>query len=321
VRTAGPPGVASSREMDIAFADYLEAKFALDERSFRNEVKRSCLERLRSKPFVRCLDLGTGTGAMVRRLIESGLAASLAITALDCDSHLLALAKQDLAERLKRLGFQVRVEAERIDANDANRTVRVELVRSRLFEFDPPQHAGYELVTAHSFMDLVPLARALSRVSMWLQDGGLFYTTLNYDGHTALLPRYRDPAFERAILTAYDASMERRRVEGEPTGGARCGRRLHALLARSGFDVTAYGRADWNITPLAGRYRGQDADVLRMLLACIYRECASTPAIDAGRLACWCTERSAQLERGELAMTVHHIDLLARRCQRLSAFT
>jgi hypothetical protein len=76
--------------MHIEFADYLEAKFPLDERSLNADVRQACFERLgRKRGVLHCLDVGTGTGAMVRRLIDSGLHASFHITALDRDASLL----------------------------------------------------------------------------------------------------------------------------------------------------------------------------------------------------------------------------------------
>ena len=64
------------------FADYLEAKIALDERSLNPDVRRACITRLRTRqPVLRWLDAGTGTGAMVRRLLRAGLPASVSITA------------------------------------------------------------------------------------------------------------------------------------------------------------------------------------------------------------------------------------------------
>ena len=43
--------------------------------------------------------------------------------------------------------------------------------------------------------------------------------------------------------------MEQRRVDGQATGGAYCGRRLHELLPEYGFDILAHGSSDWNIAP------------------------------------------------------------------------
>jgi hypothetical protein len=105
--------------------------------------------------------------------------------------------------------------------------------------------------------------------------------------------------------------MERRRVSGKATGGSRSGRRVHAALCEANFDVPVYGTSDWNITPVAGRYRDRDAEVLRTLLAWIRSESELRPAMDRGELERWHATRRQQLEHGELGMIVHQLDLLA----------
>ena len=59
--------------MPIAFADYLQAKFALDERSLNHEVRGAFLDALHSLPQIQCLDVGAGTCATLRRLLNSAL--------------------------------------------------------------------------------------------------------------------------------------------------------------------------------------------------------------------------------------------------------
>lgn len=300
--------------MHIEPADYLEAKFPLDERSLNADVRLACFERLgRKRGVLHCLDVGTGTGAMVRRLLDSELTTSLAITALDRDASVLKTGSIAIGAQLERLGYRARAHASGIEAEHAGRQIRVDFHCRGLFEFEPAKSTRYDFISAHGFMDIVPMARALSLFSAWLAQDGVLYATLNYDGDTALFPLYRDPAFETAVLAEYDASMERRRVHGEPTGGARSGRRLHSLLAGTGFDVAAYGSSDWNITPREGRYRDRDADVLRTLLSMLRGESERQPGIDPDSLARWYAERSAQLESGKLGMIVHQLDIVATR--------
>src|SRR5258708_2831947 len=106
--------------MHIELADYLEAKFSLDERSLNRDVRGVCLERLaRKRGVLHCLDVGTGTGAMVRRLLDSGLGASLAITALDRDASVLKTGSVATAAQLERLGYRTFVHASGIGAAHA----------------------------------------------------------------------------------------------------------------------------------------------------------------------------------------------------------
>lgn len=304
---------ASDTSAADSFADYLEAKLELDERSLNSDVRQAALERFtRTSAVLRWLDVGTGTGSMIRRLLNADLHRPLEITALDRDGRLLEIAFTKISEELVRLKYEVRSRADVIEAHKAERQLRVEFRCCSLLEFEPKPDC-YDLVTAHAVMDIVPVGAAVSRVGTWLAAGGVFYSTLNYDGDTALFPLHADSAFEDAILAGYDASMEKRRVAAQATGGARSGRRLHKALRESDLDVLAYGSSDWNITPRSGVYRDRDVDVLRALLATIRIESERNRAIDPGKLAGWYASRINQLERGELGMIVHQLDIAAIR--------
>jgi hypothetical protein len=178
---------------------------------------------------------------------------------------------------------------------------------------------GYSHITAHAFLDLLPLARALRVVRRLLVPGGLLYATLNYDGSTALLPEDRDPDFERTLLAAYDRSMELRRAEGELIGGAFCDRRLRAELERGGFRVIGEGRSDWNVQPArvsgpgvpSGRQALHSAIFLRALLGMVAGEGLGAADLDPKRLQAWWRRRRADLRAGRLGLAARNLDLLA----------
>ena len=303
------------------FGDFLEAKAALDERSLNAGVRHACIERLRChQPVLRWLDAGTGTGAMVRRLLRNGLPPPLSITALDRDAGLLDVASAKLAAQLEQDGYHTRTHGRTVAARKADHRVTISLHCADLFQLESQAPAQFDLITAHALMDVVPLHSALSRFRNWLAPGGLLYATLTYDGKTAFFPPSADIEFESTLLAHYDASMEQRRVNAEPTGGAHAGRRLHAALLQTGFDVIAYGRSDWNVTPFEGRYLDRDADVLRALLGYIRGEGECAFHIDRKRLARWHAEREAAIDRSELCITVHQLDVLARRAGGLTPF-
>jgi trans-aconitate methyltransferase len=297
----------------LGFAEYLEAKFALDERSLNPHVRQACIERIgSSRPVLRWLDVGTGTGAMVQRL-HKNIPGSLSITALDRNAALLEVASAKLKADLERDADRMLTTRRGIEAHMAARRVFIDFACCDLLDFEPRTAGRFDLITAHALMDVVPLEATLSRFSAWLSPGGFLYATLTYDGATTLFPLYEDRPFEATLLAAYDDSMERRRVQGEATGGAHAGRRLHTLVSRMGFDVIAYGSSDWNITPFGRRYRDRDGDVLRALVSCIRDEGERAPAIDASRLARWHAERSAAIDRADLGIIVHQLDMLAAR--------
>lgn len=295
--------------MAVAFADYLAAKYPLDQRSLNRAVKQRLLAATAGRASLRCLDVGTGGGAMLRRLLESVEVPHLLLTGLDQQAELLRGAAHSLEQWLRAQGYAVTPTPTGLCAQRAERRVELAWVCAGLMEFSPAP-GSFDLITAHAVMDIVPLQPSVRRFAEWLTAGGLLYTTLNYDGDTALLPPYADAAFEDALLAGYDASMEQRRVEGLMTGGCRSGRRLHAALLEQGFAVAAYGSSDWNITPLDGAYRDADAVCLRALLDFIRAE-GEAACCDAEALRAWYATRQRQIATAQLGMIVHQLDLLA----------
>ncbi|MCD6681225.1 MAG: class I SAM-dependent methyltransferase [Burkholderiaceae bacterium] len=295
------------------FADFLDAKFDLDERSLAADVRRDCFDAIAQRDRLRCLDIGSGTGAMPLRLLDGCTGVrSIDIVALDRDERLLARARRKLAAYLQQRGFdRLHGNEDRLEARDAHRRIGLHFRCCDVARFEPRAGERYDLVTAHAFMDLVPMRPLLARIADWLAPGGLFYATLNYDGQTTLFPSYADEAFEAALLRRYDQSMEERRVGDQPTGGAWSGRRLHARLSEAGFDVLAWGSSDWNLVPRRGQLRGSDEVVLAVLLGALKRE--NEAHCDARRLDAWHRDRCLQLGAGRLGAIVHQIDVLAVR--------
>jgi SAM-dependent methyltransferase len=295
--------------MPVSFADYLKAKFALDERSLNREVRGAFLDALHSLPQIQCLDVGAGTCATLRRLLNSGLTAPLSLTALDRDPGLLDIARQEAEGWLRALGLDPRIEAGAI-RTQGERLTAIRFAVDELKDYRPDRL--YNVITAHAFLDIAPLPQALRRFAAWLQPGGYLYASLNYDGDTALLPVYEDAAFEARLLGHYNHTMERRRVDGRATGGAYCGRRLHGLLPEYGFDILAYGSSDWNIAPFLGEYRDSDAVCLNALLEMIRAEGQSSGLFQQDQLERWREDRLQLLRRRRLGLIIHQLDLLAR---------
>jgi len=303
--------------MTIAFDEYLEAKYALDNRSFNPAVRGAFLSALKQYTQLSGLDVGTGTGAMLRRVIDANLRFPLKLTGVDCQKDLLALARTKISQQLENQGFSVNSDGNEVRCKGNDREVHVSFECGYLDAFfsDIPQQA-FDLITTHAVMDLLPLLPTLEKFAAHLTDSGLLYSTINYDGDTSLLPVYDDPKFERQLLYNYNASMEKRQIFGELTGGAYAGRRIHTALSKTGFKVIAVGSSDWNITPLDGTYRDQDAICLVALLDMIRGENVACANVDASALIEWHEQRLYELEQGNLGMIVHQLDIFARKMDR-----
>jgi SAM-dependent methyltransferase len=296
---------------EIDFATYLEAKFALDERSLNPEVRGEFVHALAHRECVTGLDLGTGTGASVRRLLTL-LPGSWRLTAVDREPSLLRHAREKSAALLREQGFRLATRPDGIAAEQAGREVDVAFVAVDLLDFVPEPHA-FDFVLAHAVLDLLPLPETIAALAAALKPGGLFYATLLYDGSTTLFPTYRDGRLEEEILAVYDASMERRWVRGLRSGGARSGRRCLEALASRGLVCIAYGSSDWNLTPRRRRYRDQDAICLAALLGMIRDEAGRSGHFAPSTLAAWYEDRREHLQAGELGLIVHQLDVLAEK--------
>ena len=304
----------------LDFQAYLEAKAPIDAASLNPDLFGRFRRRLDADSAPRLLDLGTGTGAMLRRVLALSSAGVMELAGLDSDARSLEQASRRIAELLHAQGCRVREEPEaagwRLEAESGARRVRVRLGRGDLLDPGTPalfSGPAFGFVTAHAFLDLLPLECGLGAIRPLLAPGGLLYATLNYDGSTLLLPPDRDPAFEQALLAAYHHSMETRRVGGEPTGGAFSGRRLQAALERGGFRVLGAGSSDWNVFPEGGRHAPGPALFLEALLGMIAREGLRAPDIDARDLEAWWRRRTAEVQAGRLGLVAHNLDLLAER--------
>lgn len=295
-----------------ALEEFLQAKFPLDQRSLNQHVWEIFAALTAQYKPLNVLDVGTGTGSMLRRLIQIHQCGTLTLTGLDRDADLLRTAARNIADLLQQGGFTLDPEAPHPAAWKQQHTIEFIPICAALADL-VGDASHYHMITAHAFMDLVPLAPCLTRFNDWLRPGGVFYGTINYDGETVIFPPYHDTDFEDRILAEYDASMERRRERGEATGGAQCGRRLYRALQQSGFQVIAYGSSDWNITPVAGSYRDDDRVVLHYLLQWIFGEAEQNPAIDTKQLTAWRQCRQRQLANGELGIIIHQVDILARK--------
>ena len=204
--------------------------------------------------------------------------------------------------------------------------LQIDLLRGNLLEANATGSLGtFDCITAHAFMDLMPLKRAVAIVRKLLKAEGVFYSTLNYDGLTVLLPEYQEPGLERRLLRIYNRSMDQRRSRGRKTGGSLSGRRLFGALLEGGFSILGMGSSDWNVFPSGGVYAKENKLFLYALLSMIEGEARrfragpggaeaadADPIVEPKLLADWYAQRLEAVENGRLSLIVHQLDLLAK---------
>jgi SAM-dependent methyltransferase len=309
------------------FQEYLEAKRLVDLRCLNRRVLSAFRSRIEALSDPTVVDLGTGTGLMIRKLAGMHLKGMARIIGVDLDEESCRAARVLIEDDLVRIGFRMeerRPVQEETGSGDTLYALResgslcVEMRVGDVLAPGTPWLPGrmcFDAVTANAFIDLMPLNDTLSLVCRLLKPGGLLYATINYDGITTLLPPGDDDDFESKLLDIYNRSMEMRRVRGKVTGGSRTGSRLYGALLEQGFTIVEWGSSDWVVVPKAGRYRRGEKPFLRAILQMIYEEGRLSRDLEQERLDRWYAERLGALKERVAALSLmnHQVDVLARK--------
>ena len=296
------------------FRDYLEAKISIDDESINKKVFALFAGYLAKLSHPVILDVGTGTGAMIRRIIQNGTVGSAVFYGIDQSKDLLEEARRQLGLLFRERGFSVKGGDQIMTAVRGEQVMEVHLVSGNILDdkfASSLQKIPFDCITCNAFMDVVPTDSSLEVFASLLRAGGFFYATINYDGTTELLPSFEDRSFEEQLLSAYNRSMDQRTVGAKKTGGSRTGSLLFDQVLQHGFSVAGFGSSDWSIFPWNGTYTPQEEVFLNALLLTMYEEGLQQPSVDRYSLSAWYAGRSESVERKLLAFMTHQSDLLA----------
>ncbi len=286
--------------MEYSFARYLEAKKTVDDRALNVGVWRAfweiCPPSSRFQPL-EILELGAGTGTMIQRILDGGMISYARYHALDGDRENCDILRGKI-DRWRQGAPYFEVTCEQAELDDY-------LAR-------PAGASRWDVVMAHAFLDLFDLPSALPPLLDLLDENGIFYFAINFDGETIFEPVI-DPSFDALVIEHYHRTMDERIVDGRPAGSSRTGRRLIPLLNRLGMDVLAAGGSDWIVFPTAGRYPADEAYFLHHILYFFESSLRGRPGLDPARLAAWLATRRRQIDDGELVFITHQLDVVGRR--------
>lgn len=275
------------------FARYLAAKRTVDDRALHRGVYAALEQSLpQLHAPLRILEIGCGIGTMVERLAAWRFFTSIeveAYVAIDSVAANIAVAKS----RVAGPSF-------------------AQFRTADFYEFAKLEQDSFDLVVANAVLDLVDLDRALPVIRNMLVPGGLAWLTVNFDGMTRLLP-VAGASQDAAIEDAYHATMDRRLIDGMPSGDSRTGSALFAALPAFGFEILAAGPSDWIVFPQTGKYAADEAWFLHFIVNTIEGALSDGVAIEAQALAVWADTRHAQIDAGEMTYVAHQFDFLARR--------
>jgi SAM-dependent methyltransferase len=243
-------------------------------------------------PPVVVVDLGSGTGAALRRV--AGWLAPRPIRAYAVDHD---------AELLERAGTAMACQE------------MVTLVGDLLVPLDAlagPPDGTVDLVVGHALADLVPLDRLAARSAALARPGGLIHLVLAYDGLTAFGPSV-DPALEAAVLAAFHRHMDRAATRTPSYGGSTAGRRLGPALAAAGLTVLVDAPSTWDVRADDG---AGGRRVLDRLIRYVVDAARAVGGVAPRDLSRWESARRAALDDGRLSVRVGHRDVLAQAADR-----
>jgi hypothetical protein len=185
----------------------------------------------------------------------------------------------------------------------------VEFLGENIFDIASRENRAWDLVLAHSFLDLVNPESMLAILSPLLRVDGLFYFTLVFDGATIFRPII-DPAFDAIVEASYHKSMDERSASDKPTRHSQTGRMLLEALSVRGVSILDAGSSDWVVFP---PYKGDEAYFLHHILHFMEETLGSCRDLDPHRLKRWLEARHRQVEDGRLIYIAHQLDVLGRQ--------
>lgn len=297
-----------ARPESYSFQRYLAAKRTVDDRA----LHRPTLDRLERELDVeplRVLEVGAGTGTMLRRLLAwDRLPNRVVYTGIDIRGDSVSTAREATADWARERGYDVEGRRPiRLVRGDERITVNFELADAFGFATREAGEREWDLLVAAAFLDLVDLPAALEDLFGLVAEGGLGYFPTTFDGETAFEPP-SDPKFERELVEAYHTTMD---VPTRP-GASRTGRNLFEAVGRAGGEVLSAGGSDRVVHPRDGGYPGDEAYFLHHVVDTVESTVDAVDAVDPERLAAWADRRHEAIEAGELTYVAHQLDLLCR---------
>jgi hypothetical protein len=196
-------------------AAWLSLRAPADEVARDTDLLAAAAAWARTRPGVRILDLGSGTGATRRAFGDTVPGAQWWLA--DSDATLLA-------------------EAAALDVTPLVIDLAADLPRALA--------VGPDLVTASAFFDLAGAAWLDAFVDALAASGAAFYAALTYDGTETWRPGHPEDA---SVLAAFARDMQRDKGFGPALGGT-AGAHLASRLAKAGYAVQM-AQSPWRLTP------------------------------------------------------------------------
>ncbi len=250
--------------------EWLTLREHSDHRSRDGMLAMTLADRLQSKPLLRVVDLGCGTGSNIRATYAA-LGREQHWTLVDYDARLLSAAREKLAAWAE----DVTLDGDKLVLKKSAKTLVVGFRQANLVtHLDEALGRDADLITASALFDLCSeefIARFAKSVAV---RRAVFYTVLTYNGVQKWSPPHTSDA---TMADAFHAHQQTDKGFG-PSAGPGAPKALAEAFAECGYTVTE-GDSPW----LLGRSDQALVDALAPGFAGAVRETGHVPAatIDA----------------------------------------
>jgi len=219
--------------------EWLALREATDHRSRDGFLTMALADRLQSKPLVRVVDLGCGTGSNIRATYAA-LGREQHWTLVDYDARLLAAAR----EALVAWADNATAEGDRLVLSKTGKTLVVAFRQANLVtDLDTALGRDVDLVTASALFDLCS-AEFIARFARAVADRrAVFYTVLTYNGVQHWTPRH---AADETMADAFHAHQMTDKGFG-PSAGPNAPKEMAHAFAACGYTVKE-GDSPWLLT-------------------------------------------------------------------------
>jgi SAM-dependent methyltransferase len=290
--------------------EWLLLRFEADRQSRAPSLLASAQEHAGRCAPLRILDLGAGSGSNLLYLAPRLPAAAQEWTLIDRDAALVSRVEASFAAMAPGIAG-MELGAGELRAGD--RTIRYRLEIGDFLRGDGGVFAqSWDLVVANAVFDLLSaeqLARFFDRaVEHWQRSRPPMYFTINLDYEFALEPA---AAHDDAVRAVFHAHMQRQQGFGRALG-AGSAQAMERIAAQRGLIVHT-APSPWRIGADQPRMLHANLDfvdhAVHELLAQPDAAEDRVRALSVANLDRWLDERRAQIDRGELALSVGHHDL------------
>ncbi|AFM25657.1 class I SAM-dependent methyltransferase [Desulfomonile tiedjei] len=298
---------------EYTFARYLSSKKSVDDRGLNKNVWQALQEALRSRNVdrPRILELGSGIGTMVERVIDWGLIDQADYFAVDSQPDNTKEVFSRIPEWASERGFQVSTTKDTIRLTRKDKQTDISPITADVLDFmHLPENAGsWDLLIANAFLDLVDVPLILPDLLAMLKPGGIFYFTINFDGATIIQPEI-DPDLDTLIENLYHRTMDERIIGGKASGDSQTGRHFFQHASHAGAQILESGASDWVVFARQGKYPEDEAYFLHFIVHTIGLALHDNPELDQKRFNSWLSQRHDQIDRGTLVYIAHQMDFL-----------